>query len=142
MNSGSMSHSASAKPCMTVIGGPRPLPNISLSHPLPLLFLQIIGEEVICLQATFSFSLLGASDVSMIEEQGDLYTGQGSAAQPVMAGDICMKTGHPAAAFIVHICPCREIATVPAAITSCAVTCTFLHLQTSWVFFGGKLILA
>lgn len=85
---------------MRVTDGPKVLPNISLVHPLPFLFLQIISEEVICLQATFSFSLLGASDVSMIEERGDLYIGQGSAAQPAITGDICMKTGHPAAAFI------------------------------------------
>lgn len=95
----SISHSASAKTCMRVKDGPKVLPSISLTHLLPFLFLQIISEEVICLQATFAFSLLGASDVSMIEEQRDLYIGQGSAAQPIITGDICMKTGHPAAAF-------------------------------------------
>lgn len=78
----------------------------------------------------------------MIEERGDLYIGQGSAAQPVITGDICIETGHAAAAFIVHICPHREIAIVPAVITSCAVTCTFLLLQTRWVSFGEKLVLA
>lgn len=95
----SVSHSASAKSCTRVTDSPKILPNISLTHPLPFLSLQIKSEEVICLQATFSFSLLGVSDVSMTEEWEDLYTGQGSAAQPVIAGDICMKTGHPAAAF-------------------------------------------
>lgn len=61
------------------------------------IFSQIINEEVICLQATFSFSLLGASDVSMIEERGicgtSLCLGQESAAQSIIAGDVCMKTG-------------------------------------------------
>lgn len=96
----SISHSASAKACMRVIDGPKVLPRIPLTHPSPFVSLQIISEEAICLQATFSFSLLGASDVSMIEEWGNLYIGQGSAAQPIMAGHTCMKTGHPAAAFL------------------------------------------
>lgn len=67
-------------------------------------FPQIVNEEVICLQATFSFSLLGASDISMIEEQEicgmSLCLGQGSATQSIITRNICMKTGHPAVAFI------------------------------------------